>query len=143
MDIKNRIAEKAAAFTGVPESDVLGFFETPPSPDKGDIALPCFKFARAMRKAPPVIAQELAKGFEGFEGIVRAEPLGGYLNFFLDRGDEAKKTVLRVLEEGERFGSSDEGAGRNVCIDFSSINICKPFGIHHVTTTVLDRKSVV
>ncbi|MBR6109466.1 MAG: arginine--tRNA ligase [Clostridia bacterium] len=137
MDIKNRIAEKAAAFTGVPESDVLGFFETPPSPDKGDIALPCFKFARAMRKAPPVIAQELAKGFEGFEGIVRAEPLSGYLNFFLDRGDEAKKTVLRVLEEGERFGSSDDGAGRNVCIDFSSINICKPFGIHHVTTTVL------
>lgn len=137
MNIKETIANKAAAFAGVTQEEILGWFETPPSPDKGDIALPCFKLARALRKAPPVIANELSREFEGFPGIVKAEPAGGYLNFFLDRSDEAKKTVLRVLEEGERFGSSDEGAGRNVCIDFSSINICKPFGVHHITTTVL------
>ncbi|MBR0136064.1 MAG: arginine--tRNA ligase, partial [Clostridia bacterium] len=137
MSIKESIAAGAAAFAGVTAEDIMGLFETPPSPDKGDIALPCFKLAKAMRKAPQIIAQELANEFSGFEGIVKAEPAGGYLNFFLDRSDEAKKTILRVLNEGERFGSSDEGAGRNVCIDFSSINICKPFGIHHVTTTVL------
>ena len=137
MEIKQKIAEKAAALTGVPAEELLSFFETPPSPDKGDIALPCFKLARSLRKAPPAIAMELAAGFEGFAGIVRAEPAGGYLNFFLDRSGEAKKTVLRVLSEGGKYGSSDEGAGRNVCIDFSSINICKPFGIHHITTTVL------
>ena len=137
MEIKQQIAEKAAALTGVPAEELAGFFETPPSPDKGDIALPCFKLARSLRKAPPAIAAELAEGFSGFPGIVRAEALGGYLNFFLDRSGEAKKTVLRVLNEGESYGSSDEGAGRNVCIDFSSINICKPFGIHHITTTVL------
>ena len=137
MNIKANIANKAASFASVPAEDVLALFETPPSPDKGDIALPCFKLAKALRKAPQLIAAELAEAFAGFPGIVKAEPAGGYLNFFLDRSDEAKKTVLRVLNEGENYGCSTEGAGRNVCIDFSSINICKPFGVHHITTTVL------
>ncbi len=137
MTIHESIAAKVSAFAGVTEEDVLGWFETPPTPDKGDIALPCFKLAKALRKAPPMIAAELAKEFEGFGGIVKAEPAGGYLNFFLDRTGEAKKLVLKVLEEGDSYGSSDEGGMRNVCIDFSSINICKPFGIHHITTTVL------
>ena len=137
MTIHESIAAKVSAFAGVTEEDVLGWFETPPTPDKGDIALPCFKLAKALRKAPPMIAAELAKEFEGFVGIVKAEPAGGYLNFFLDRMGEAKKLVLKVLEEGDSYGSSDEGGMRNVCIDFSSINICKPFGIHHITTTVL------
>lgn len=137
MNIKESIAEKVSQFSGVSNEEILGWFETPPSPDKGDIALPCFKLARSLRKAPPAIAGELSAAFEGFEGIVRAEPAGGYLNFFLDRSGEAKKVVCRVLDEGEAYGASAEGEGRNVCIDFSSINICKPFGVHHITTTVL------
>ena len=137
MEIKQKIAEKAAALVGVSPEEILALFETPPSADKGDIALPCFKLARTLRKAPPAIAAELSEGFSGFDGIVKAEPAGGYLNFFLDRSGEAKKVVLRVLEEREAYGSSSEGENRNVCIDFSSINICKPFGVHHITTTVL------
>ena len=137
MNIKERIADRISELTGVTAEDAAAFFEAPPTPDKGDIALPCFKLARSLRKAPPVIASELAAAFSGFEGITKAEPVGGYLNFFLDRTDEAKKTVLKVLDEGENYGSSAEGANRNVCIDFSSINICKPFGVHHITTTVL------
>ncbi|MBO4385285.1 MAG: arginine--tRNA ligase [Clostridia bacterium] len=137
MDIKQAIAEKVEAFASVPAADVASWFEVPPSPDKGDIALPCFKLAKSLRKAPPVIAAELSAAFSGFGGIIKAEPSGGYLNFFLDRKDEAEKVILRVINEGESYGCSDEGAGRNVCIDFSSINICKPFGVHHITTTVL------
>ena len=137
MTIHESIATKVSAFAGVTEEEVLGWFETPPSPDKGDLALPCFKLARALRKAPPAIASELAEAFIGFDGIVKAEPVGGYLNFFLDRTDEAKKVILRVLSEREAYGASAEGENRNVCIDFSSINICKPFGVHHITTTVL------
>ena len=137
MDVKIGIADKIAEFAEVSPEEILSWFETPPTPDKGDIALPCFKLARSMRKAPPVIAAELAGRFEGFPGIEKAAPMGGYLNFFLDRSGEAKKTVLRILSEGGRFGSTDEGRGRNICIDFSSINICKPFGVHHITTTVL------
>jgi arginyl-tRNA synthetase len=137
MDIKESIAKKVSELSGVAAEEIAGFFETPPSPDKGDLALPCFKLARALRKAPPAIASELAEAFIGFDGIVKAEPVGGYLNFFLDRTDEAKKVILRVLSEREAYGASCEGENRNVCIDFSSINICKPFGVHHITTTVL------
>ena len=137
MDIRQSIAAKVSEFASVPAAEVEAWFETPPSPDKGDIALPCFKLAKSLRKAPPAIAAELSAAFSGFDGIVKAEPVGGYLNFFLDRKDEAEKVVLRVITEGEGYGRSDEGKNRNVCIDFSSINICKPFGVHHITTTVL------
>ena len=48
-----------------------------------------------------------------------------------------KQTLERILSEGDRYGSSDEGKGKTVCIDYSSVNIAKPFHIGHLSTTVL------
>ncbi len=137
MDLRLNICERVSAVCGIPAGEIAGWLETPPSPDKGDIALPCFKLAKTMRKAPPAIAVELADKLSDIDGVVRIEPTGGYLNFFLDRGGEAKAVILRVLNDGASYGASTEGEGKNVCIDYSSINICKPFAIHHLTTTVL------
>ncbi|MEI3424015.1 MAG: arginine--tRNA ligase [Christensenellales bacterium] len=60
-------------------------------------------------------------------GITRAEVAGGDLNFFEDRAGVAAATIMRVLNEGENYGHSSEGQGKNVCVEFSSINIAKPF----------------
>lgn len=137
MDIKNAIAAKVFEYSGVPAEDCITWFEVPRSTEMGDIALPCFRLAKAMRKAPQAIAAELLPMMDGIEGIVRTEAVGGYLNFFEDRGAGASAVVKGIIEAGEGYGSSNEGGGRHVCIDFSSINICKPFGVHHITTTVL------
>ncbi len=137
MDFKAILCSALSAASGLDEDQLGGMIETPPNPEIGDLALPCFKLAKTFRKAPPAIAAELKEKLGEVEGFSRIEAVGGYLNFFTDKSAFARSVISRVLREGDKYGSSDEGAGRNVCVEYSSINIAKPFGIHHITTTVL------
>ncbi len=140
QDIKNRIAELVATDTGATAEEVAGMFELPKQSEHGDLALPCFRFAKQLRKAPPVIAQEIfAKHFAGAlpEGVARVEPLAGYLNFTFDTGATLANELLAVLKAGSGFGASKEGAGRKVVVEFSSVNIAKPFGVGHLRTTII------
>ncbi len=137
MDFKAILCAALSKASGLDEAQIGGMIETPPNPEIGDLALPCFKLAKTFRKAPPAIAAELKEKLGEVEGFSRIEAVGGYLNFFTDKSAFARSVISRVLKEGDKYGSSDEGAGRNVCVEYSSINIAKPFGIHHITTTVL------
>lgn len=122
---------------GVSEEEILSLISVPPTQDKGDFTLPCFRFAKALRKSPVVIAQELASAIPANEVVTKAEAVNGYLNFFVDKLGRAKEVLNSVLKNGAEYGDSDEGKGKTVCLDYSSINIAKPFHIGHLFTTVL------
>ncbi len=119
---------------------VLSGLATPPDRKMGDIAFPCFKLAKVMRKAPPLIADELLKKIEENElpdVVDKVASVGGYLNFFLDRSAISKAAVDEISRLGEAYGRSDEGSGRTVLVEFSSPNIAKPFHIGHLVSTAL------
>lgn len=119
---------------------VLSGLATPPDRKMGDIAFPCFKLAKVMRKAPPVIADELLKKIEENtlpDVIDKVASVGGYLNFFLDRSAISKAAVDEISRLGEAYGRSNEGSGRTVLVEFSSPNIAKPFHIGHLVSTAL------
>lgn len=137
MDFRQAIASALATPAALPAEELATWLETPPTPEMGDFAFPCFKLAKTLRKAPPVIASELAAAIVLPEGVEKAIAAGGYVNFFLDKSTQAKAVLSRVFAEGARYGGSDIGQGRNVCIDYSSVNIAKPFHIGHLPTTVI------
>lgn len=136
MDYKKLIAEKLKENVDVDLETLERIIEIPPKPEMGDFALPCFQFAKVMRKAPNMIAEELSKNIK-IEGIERIQNLGPYLNFFVDKGTYSKNTIENVLNENEKYGSSELGKGKNVTVEYSSPNIAKPFHVGHLFSTAI------
>lgn len=119
------------------EEEISSLIEVPPSYDMGDYAFPVFRLAKAFRKAPPAIAEELASKFGENEYFEKIENKGPYLNFFINKGKLTEVTLNEVREKGTKYGSSDMGNGKTVIVEYSSPNIAKPFHIGHIRTTVI------
>ena len=136
MDYKKHIAEKIKV-EGVTEQEIYDSIALPPNTEMGDFALPCFKFAKIFRKSPAMIAEELKNTIATDDVISEVSAVNGYLNFKIDKNGFVKATLDKILTQKDAYGASDEGKGKTVCIDYSSINIAKPFHIGHLSTTVL------
>ncbi|MBR2903185.1 MAG: arginine--tRNA ligase, partial [Clostridia bacterium] len=136
MDYKQYISEKLTV-DGVSHAEIYESLALPPTTEMGDYALPCFKFAKVMRKSPVIIAQELAGTYPTDDVVCEVNAVNGYLNFKINKSSFVSATIEKILAEGDRYGASREGEGKVVCIDYSSINIAKPFHIGHLSTTVL------
>ena len=142
MDYKQYIVEKLRV-EGVTKEELYDLIALPPNTEMGDYALPCFKLAKLLRKSPVMIAEDLKNSIMSDEAIMSDKVLAevsavnGYLNFKINKDGFVRATLDKILMEKENFGASDEGKGKTVCIDYSSINIAKPFHIGHLSTTVL------
>ena len=135
IDFKQIIAEEISKAISVSKEELKTYIEIPKDLNNGDYAFPCFRLAKTLKKAPPIIANEIKENLKFDENVItKIEITGGYLNFFVNK-DAKIKTVLEEISKAEEYGKSEIGKGKNIIVEYSSPNIAKPFHIGHLRTT--------
>ena len=137
INFKNEIAKQISIATGIDEKQLAEYIEIPPNKEMGDFAFPCFKLARELKKAPPMIAAEIKEKINENEDIEKNEIAGGYLNFYINKVNLVKTVLEEIENKKEQYGSSNIGNGKNIIVEYSSPNIAKPFHIGHLRTTTI------
>ena len=137
MNFKDIISEILKS-DEIKKEDIFSALAPTPSLDKGDVCLPCFKFAKILRKSPQAIAGELKEKIDSSSQplIGKTAVEGGYLNIFFNRAFAVKEMVTAFSQNGGVTKPKPKN-GKTVCIDYSSVNIAKPFHIGHLLTTVI------
>lgn len=117
--------------------EILSLVEHPKNTEMGDYAFPCFKLAKAFRKSPVAIADEVVQQLPVDSNFQKVEAVAGFLNYTVNTEQFAKNVLEEVLREKDQYGTSTLGNGKKTIIEYSSVNIAKPFHMGHIRSTMI------
>ena len=141
MNFKQKLAELIAAELKLSDFDsgkIQNVLEVPPSKELGDFALPCFQFAKELKKKPVDIALDLEKKLASkLDFLEKISVKGAYLNFFLNETKIAESVLAEILKEKEKFGNNDGLKGKKIMVEYSQPNPNKALHIGHLRNIFL------
>jgi len=121
-------------------NQVAGLMTLPPEFSLGQAAFPCFSFAKVLRKAPPMIAQELANRIlqKSRSTITNVDAVQGYLNFHQNPAAVGEKLFERIARDsfftGEKLPPSVK---EKIVVEYSQPNTHKAMHVGHLRCLVL------
>jgi len=110
--------------------------EIPQDRSMGDFALPCFSFAKELKKAPNVIAQEIADELSPSGIIAKVEAMGPYVNVSLDTGEVAKQVIEEVMKSWDTYWSWED-TWKKILLEWRSPNTHKMLHIGHLRNALV------
>ena len=134
QELTQAFAKGLATALSLPVEEVLPLVK-PAEAAHGDLSFPTFGLAKTQRKAPAAIASQLAATVQ-VPGL-SISAAGAYVNARFASAPFIAAVLAEIRASQQRYGGGTDGAGRTVVIDYSSPNIAKPIGFHHIRTTVL------
>jgi arginyl-tRNA synthetase len=133
---EDKFAQLLASAANIAEEEIRPLIRVP-EPAQGDLSLPCFSFAKTLKKSPAAIASEIVAALPAdplFESVVQAGP---YVNAKIEPGHLIRTVLPEICSAPEKFCTQDIGRGKTVAADYSSPNIAKPLGFHHLRSTMI------
>src|SRR4051812_10681048 len=118
--LRNILADAYSGLLSKDRTEVLKLLERPKSDGHGHLALPVFAWSKALKIAPPVLAQQLAQQMSQEKpiGLESVQPVSGFLNFTFETSFVQELLAQQVLGRSGKVGHSDIGRGKKMLIDF-------------------------
>lgn len=116
--------------------EILDDIEEPKNKKMGDFSFPCFKLAKTFKKSPNIIASEISSKINS-EMLSSVETVNAYINFRINKKLFADELLKKMSQNKTELISNKIGNGKKVVVEFSSVNVAKPFHIGHLRTTMI------
>jgi len=127
-DFQKEIRDRVSAALKDMGAEGIDFVVEASTMEGVDMAVPCFPLAKALRKAPQAIADELASRIQPAGLISKVTSVNGFLNFNIDPESLIKSTLDEIVRCGTCYGSMPR-SGIRYNVEHTSTN---PTGPIHV-----------